>query len=104
MTTTYTWGIANLERETSDGYVFTAHWTLSATDGEHIASSYGSIGFERPEEEELIPFEDLTEELVISWVQEKLGEESITSMESALQSQIEEQKKPTKESGVPWNS
>lgn len=103
-TTTYTWGVANLERETSDGYVFTAHWTLSATDGEHTAGSYGSIGFERPEEDELIPFEDLTKELVISWIQEKLGEESITSMESALQSQIEEQKAPTKESGVPWNS
>ena len=102
--TTYTWGIANLERESSDGYVFTAHWTLSATDGEHTASSYGSIGFERPAEDELIPFEDLTKELVISWIQEKLGEESITSMESALQSQIEKQKSPTKESGVPWNS
>jgi hypothetical protein len=101
--TTYEWNISNLERETSDGYVFTAHWTLSATDGEHTAGSYGSIGFERPEEE-LIPFENLSKELVISWVKEKLGEESIISMEAALQAQIEEQKAPTKESGVPWNS
>jgi len=101
--TTYTWGIANLERETSDGYVFTAHWTLSATDGDHTAGSYGSIGFERPEGN-LIPFEDLTKELVIQWVQEKLGEEQVTSMESALQAQIDEQKAPSKESGVPWNS
>jgi hypothetical protein len=101
--TTYTWGIANLERETSDGYVFTAHWTLSATDEDHTAGSYGSIGFERPEGT-LIPFEDLTKELVIQWVQEKLGEEQVTSMETALQAQIDEQKAPSKESGVPWNS
>lgn len=101
--TTYTWGIANLERETSDGYVFTGHWTLSATDGDYSADSYGSIGFERPEGN-LIPFEDLTKELVIQWVQEKLGEEQVTSMEAALQAQIEEQKAPSKESGVPWNS
>ena len=101
--TTYTWGIANLERETSDGYVFTAHWTLSATDGDHTAGSYGSIGFERPEGK-LIPFENLTKELVIQWVQEKLGEEQVTSMEAALQAQIDEQKAPSKESGVPWNS
>jgi hypothetical protein len=101
--TTYTWGIANLERETSDGYVFTAHWTLSATDGDHTAGSYGSIGFERPEGN-LIPFENLTKELVIQWVQEKLGEEQVTSMEAALQAQIDEQKAPSKESGVPWNS
>lgn len=101
--TTYTWGIANLERETSDGYVFTAHWTLSATDGDHTAGSYGSIGLERPEGK-LIPFENLTEELVIQWVQEKLGEEQVVSMKAALQAQIDEQKAPSKESGVPWNS
>lgn len=101
--TTYTWNIANLERETSDGYVFTAHWTLSATDSDHSAGSYGSIGFERPEGT-LIPFEDLTKDLVIQWVQEKLGEEQVSSMEDALQAQIDEQKAPSKESGLPWNS
>jgi hypothetical protein len=101
--TTYTWAIANLERELSDGYVFTSHWTLSATDGDHSASSYGSIGFERPEGK-LIPYEDLTEELAISWTKEKLGEEQVNSMEDALQEQIDKQKTPTTESGVPWNS
>jgi len=101
--TTFTWNIANLERETSDGYVFTAHWTLSAADGEHTSGSYGSIGLERPEGT-LIPFEDLTKDLVVSWVQEKLGEEQVVSMKAALQAQIDEQKAPSKESGLPWNS
>lgn len=98
---TTSWNIANLERESTDGYVFTAHWTVSATDGEYSASSYGSIGFERPEGE-LIPFDNLTEELVISWVQDKLGEEQVASIQSSLISQIEEQKTPSKLSGVPW--
>jgi hypothetical protein len=99
--TTYTWGIANLERETVDNYVYTVHWTLSATDGDHSASSYGSIGLERPEGE-LIPFEELTPELVISWVQDKMGEEQIETMKTSLESQINEQKTPSKSSGVPW--
>jgi len=101
--TNYTWNIANLERETSDGYVYTAHWAVSATEDEYSASAYGSVGFERPEDE-MIPFEELTEELVIQWTQEKLGEEQVTSMEAALQVQIDEQKAPSKESGVPWIS
>jgi len=34
MTTTFTWAIAQLERETADGFVYTAHYTVNATDGE----------------------------------------------------------------------
>ena len=100
---TTTWNIANLERETADGYVYTVHWTVTMTDDEYSAGSYGSIGLERPEED-LIPFEDLTKDLVISWVQEKLGEEQVENILNALTTQIEEQKTPTKASGVPWNS
>ena len=100
--TTFTWNIAQLERETTDGYVYTAHWTVNATeiveDKTYTASSYGSIGLERPEED-LIPFEDLTEELIVSWVQEKLD---VETHETSLQSQIDEQKTPSKLSGVPW--
>ena len=101
MTTTFTWAIANLERETADGFVYTAHYTVNATDGEaYSAGAYGSIGFERPEE--LIPFDNLTPEIVIEWVKEKLGEEQVEKVETALQSQIDEQHAPSKASGTPW--
>jgi len=100
--TTFTWAIANLERETEDGFVFTAHYTVSAADGTYSSSAYGSIGFERPES--LIPFADLTEEQVIGWVKEALGgDEKVTEVQTALQSQIDEQRAPTKSAGVPWN-
>ncbi len=49
MTAIITWNIAQLERETIDGYVFTAHYTLDAKDEAYSAGAYGSIGFERPE-------------------------------------------------------
>ena len=100
--TTFTWNIAQLERETSDGYVYTAHWTVNATETvegkTYSAGSYGSIGLERPEED-LIPFEELTEELVVSWIQEKLD---VDTYETSLQSQLDEQKAPSKSSGVPF--
>ena len=99
--TTTNWHIANLERETSDGYVFIAHYTVDAKDDTYSAGAYGSIGLERPEGS-LIAFADLTEEQVIEWVQEKLGDEAVANVEAALQSQIDEQRQPTKAAGVPW--
>ena len=102
-TTVFTWHIANLERETADGFVFTAHYTVDANDGTYSAGAYGSIGFERPEN--LIPFADLSEDLVISWVQEALGgEEKVNEIQAALQAQLDEQRHPSKAAGVPWNN
>lgn len=102
MTTTFTWKISQLERETSDGYVFVAHYTVDAKDDTYSAGAYGSIGLERPEGE-LIPFADLTEEQVVGWVKEKLGgDEKVAEIEAALQAQLDEQRNPTKAAGVPW--
>jgi hypothetical protein len=41
----------------------------------------------------------LTEAVVVGWVQNALGQETV---ESSLQSQIEAQKNPVQEAGVPW--
>jgi hypothetical protein len=95
--TTFSWKIANLERETDDGFVFTAHYTISAQDGTYTASAYGSIGLERPET--LIPFAQLTEAIVVGWVKDKL---SVEEIEAALQVQLDQQHAPTKAAGVPW--
>ena len=101
--TTFTWAIANLERETADGFVFTAHYTVAANDDTYSSSAYGSIGFQRPDN--LIPFADLTEETVIGWVKEALGgDEKVESIQTALQNQIDEQRSPSKAAGVPWAS
>jgi hypothetical protein len=103
MTTAFNWDIAQLERNTADGVVFTAHYTVAATDGIYSASAYGSIGLEQPDPDNIIPFADLTKDLVIGWVQEKLGgDEKVEEIEAALQAQLDEQAAPTKAQGVPW--
>ena len=98
MTTTFTWAIASCERTTADGIVFTAHWTLAATDGTYTSTAYGSIGLEQPEGD-IIPYADLTPEIVVFWVQEKLD---VPAILAALQAQLDEQVAPTKAAGVPW--
>ena len=100
MSTTFTWAIANLDRETSDGFVFTAHYTVSAADDTYSAGAYGSVGFERPET--LVAFADLTSEIVVGWVKDALTAEKVTEVESVLQGQLDEQRAPTKAGGLPW--
>jgi hypothetical protein len=99
--TSFTWAIANLERETADGYVFTAHYTVNAKDDTYSAGAYGSLGFARPEGE-LIPFADLTEGTVVQWIFDALGEEKVEEICEALQNQLDEQAAPTKAAGLPW--
>lgn len=102
MSTTITWKVAQLERETEDGYIFTVHYTVDAADDTYRAGAYGSVGLERPEGD-LIPFADLTEDTVIDWVKEKLGgEDKVTEIEAALQAQLDEQHAPSKAAGLPW--
>lgn len=103
MSTTFTWNIANLERETQDGYVFVVHYTVNAVSEDQVyrSSAYGSLGLERPEGD-LIPFSELTEEVVVGWVKDKFGEEKVTEIEAALQAQLDEQRAPSKAAGLPW--
>jgi hypothetical protein len=103
MTTTFSWSIAQLERETADGYVFTVHYTVDANDGTHSAGAYGSIGLERPEGD-VIPFAELTPEIVTGWVRDKFGPEKVAEIETALQAQLDEQHAPSKATGVPWSN
>ena len=102
MTTSFTWAIANLERHTADGAVFAVHYTVNAEDGTYSAGAYGSLGLERPDN--LIPFDDLTEEMVVGWVKDKFGDEKVAEIEAALQAQLDEKHAPTKAAGLPWSA
>jgi len=98
--TTFNWNIVNLDRKTSDGFVITAHYTVSATDGDYNASTYGTVGYTQGEGS-YVPYAELTKEEVIGWVQESLGKDTV---EASLTAQIEALKNPVQESGVPWVS
>jgi hypothetical protein len=97
--TTFDWTVVNMERRTADDVVYTVHWTVTANDGTYSASGYGSIGLELPDEDSMIPFADLTAEIVIGWTKEKLDVEQI---EAALVAQLNEIQSPSKATGMPW--
>jgi ribosomal protein S11 len=94
---TTTWTINQLERNTSNGFVTTVHYSVTKENGEFTASTYGTIGFEDGTPE--TPFASLTEAQVIAWVKDKLDVEAI---EASLAAQIALQKAPVTATGVPW--
>lgn len=98
MATQITWKITQLDRKTADGFVTTAHWTCTGVDGEFFGSVYSTCSFEG---ELTVPYEQLTEAIVLSWVWEQVDKEAT---ESAVVAQIEAQKNPVTASGTPWSN
>lgn len=96
--TNYFWTIQQMDRLTADGFVVTVHYNVSATDGTYSASTYGTCGYTQ-ESETFVPYDQLTETMVVGWVQTSLGKDTV---EASLQSQIDAQKHPVQESGLPW--
>jgi len=95
------WHVVNLDREVATGKVTTVHWTVSLDDGTYSASAYGSIGVDG---DISVEFKDLTEEIVVRWVLEALGDEKVQEVAKALEAQLENQRAPKVASGVPWNA
>lgn len=94
----FTWNVLQMDRQTVDGFVTTVHYNVYAVDGDFTSSTYGTVGFTK-EEMDYVPFEELTKEQVIGWVQTSLGKDTV---EESLVAQIEAQKNPVTESGLPW--
>jgi len=93
----FTWNVVQMDRLTSDGFVVTVHYNVSAVDGEFTASTYGTVGY--TEEGAFTPYSQLTKSVVVGWVQESLGKDTV---EQSLAAQIDAQKNPVQESGLPW--
>ena len=97
-----TFKINNLDRDTDTGFVTTVHWTASKVDGDFTASIVNTQSFVKEDGVNLIPYDDLTEQIVIGWVKTALGEEAVAAIEAALAAQIAEQEAPSKATGTPW--
>ena len=103
--TTFNWNIANLDRHTETGVVFTIHYTVTAEDGTYREGAYGSVGIAQPEEgDTIIPFDDLTQEVVVGWTEQALGEETVQNVKDALQARLDEKRAPKTAKGVPWTT
>ena len=104
MSTTYTWNILNVESTTADGVVFIVNYEVTATDGTYTTGAQESVSLAAPAEgDTIIPYSDLTEEIVLDWLQERIGgAERIAEIENILQEDLDRQR--TTQFGLPWSS
>lgn len=106
--TNYNWKITNLYTKTVDGlqdYVVNATFEVEGVDAEFSYTVNGSQVFTVKEEAEFIPYANLTEEIVVNWIKEELGEEGLLPITNYINEQIESQKNPSVEpviSPLPW--
>ena len=92
------WTISTLERETSNGFVFTAHWQATAVNGDYTAQIYSTCSW--ADGTPTIAYADLTQETVLNWVWESVDKQAT---EDALAANIALQKNPVTATGVPWS-
>jgi hypothetical protein len=100
------WSIVQLERHTTDGLVITAHWeAVKESDGKR-ARVYGSVGLPMKDASDptFIPFDELTEDVVLSWVHATLGAEQVEAYEANLDAQLDALINPPVLTGIPWNA
>ena len=97
---TITWSIGQMDRNAANGGVTVAHWNVTAVDGEHSASAYGTAGF-TPDASTpgFKPYDQLTEADVLAWV---WGSVDRAAAEASLAQQIEAKKNPVMLNGLPW--
>lgn len=91
----YTWKIEALEYAPElDGLpkvITQIHWRYFAIEDEITVDTYGMNPAPAPDEEDFIPFKDLTEEIVIGWLEEQID---VPAMQLNLADQIENIKHP----------
>jgi hypothetical protein len=107
MSNTYTWVISQLDAyPQQDGHtdvVFTVHWRRQATDGTYNADIYGSQAVTLDPSATYIPYAELTEAIVIGWLEEAFGAETLAAQEAALDKQIADQiNPPVVRPPLPW--
>ena len=108
MANTYNWKInaldAKIHENDLDNVIYTVHYTFIGQDDSEepvSASSIGTLGVQYTEENPFIPYEDLTKEDVVGWLEDGLD---VDSMKENLDNQIELKKNPVDETLRPdWD-
>ena len=104
--TTYNWNCKTVDAYPQDGeytdLVYNVHWIVTGVSDEldpqgtaYNATSIGTQTLDTSEVTDFIPFEDLTNEQVVTWTKGAIGEEQVASIEAGIQSQIDALITPT---------
>ena len=95
--TTFNWTVTQLLTETIAGeqnYVVIANYDVIGVDGVYTSSLSDSARFSTANVDTFIPYEDLTNSIVIGWIQALLGVDGVANYEASIQGQVDSQINP----------
>ena len=97
--TSFIWTINDLERTTADGFVILAKFGCSANDGVNTTGMTSAACWTQDPDKPIIPYDDLTEEIVLGWVKE-----AAPDTEANLQVTLDLLAAPVQAAGMPWEA
>jgi hypothetical protein len=96
---TYDWNCKTVDvhpqEEGQTDVVYNVHWIVTGVDGDYSATNIGTQIVSLSEGGAFIPFEDLTNEIVVEWTKAAMGEDQVASIEASIAGQIEALINPT---------
>ena len=106
MATTYNWNCKTVDVHPTEAdhtdVVYNVHWIVTGVSDQldsegnpYQATNIGTQVVPLDPESEFIPFEDLTNEIVVGWTKEAMGAEQVTAIEESIANQIEQEINPT---------
>jgi hypothetical protein len=107
MSTTFTWSIdrINTIQEPQANFVTEVAWTLVGNDTNY-ATGMGDRTVLNQVESTFIPYDELTEEIVIGWLKDTLGVQGIAEAEAIIQGRIDKMISPPSlvsvDTPLPW--
>ena len=106
--TTFTWIVKQLLTQTIDGeqnYVVIANYEVTGVDGEYSSSISDSARFSTANVDNFIPYDQLTNDIVVGWIKSVLGPDTVANYEESIQGQINNQINPPvtpQNTPLPW--
>ena len=97
--TSFIWTINDLERTTADGFVILAKFGCTANDGVNTTGMTSAACWTQDPDKMVIPYEDLTEEIVLGWIKE-----AAPDTEANLQVTLDLMAAPVQAAGMPWGA
>jgi hypothetical protein len=108
MTITYTWAVTgmkvtNVGSETN--YVVQTYWTKTGTDANGNTGTFtGATPFApTPNQPGFIPFDQLTEQIVLGWIEPMVTGSYEEHVNGVIAKQIADKIDPVIEQPLPWN-
>lgn len=106
MAITYTWTIAQIdtlpEREGKQDVVSMVHWELSGEDAGLTGTIRGAHALTFKADGAFTPYANLTQDQIIAWVKETMGDEMVASAEADVAQQISNKANAPKAAALPW--